>query len=142
MNPLSGKISSNSGATDAKKMLERLEMATNFAVRKGQTVFRGWKLREGNDYLKKGIAAKDLQANIMQKGVDLHIGIDIARLSIKERVRAIAVITGDADMIPAFQLAREEGVRVYLACLGQSVTRDLIVNTDCLIQDAEDLNNA
>ncbi len=49
---------------------------------------------------------------IEQKGVDLRIGLDIARLSLRRMVDIIVVVTGDSDMVPAFKFARREGIRV------------------------------
>ncbi len=79
------------------------------------------------------IQAADLVPNITQKGVDLRIGMDIARLSLREMVRAIVVVTGDSDLIPAFKFARREGVRVYLECLGHGVRRDLKAHVDIVL---------
>ena len=54
------------------------------------------------------------------KGVDLRIGLDIARLSLRRLVDVIVVVTGDSDMVLAFKFARREGVRVYLDHMGQA----------------------
>jgi uncharacterized LabA/DUF88 family protein len=45
-------------------------------------------------------------------------------------VRAIVVVTGDSDLIPAFKFARREGIRVHLDCLGHGVRRELKVHAD------------
>ncbi|MEM3488274.1 MAG: NYN domain-containing protein, partial [Nitrososphaerota archaeon] len=50
----------------------------------------------------------------IQKGVDILLAIDIVKLSLKDRVRHIALISGDADYVPAVELARNEGVKIYL----------------------------
>ena len=39
----------------------------------------------------------DLVPNVSQEGVDLRIGLDIARLALREMVQAIVVVTGDSD---------------------------------------------
>ncbi len=49
-----------------------------------------------------------------QKGVDILMVIDIVKLTLKDRVCHIAIITGYADYVPAFKLARDEGVKIYL----------------------------
>jgi uncharacterized LabA/DUF88 family protein len=72
----------------------------------------------------------DLVPNVSQKGVDLGIGLDIARLALREMVQAIVVVTGDSDLIPAFKFARREGIRVYLDTLGHGVRRDLKAHAD------------
>ncbi|MBN9305065.1 hypothetical protein [Devosia sp. 67-54] len=65
--------------------------------------------------------------------MDLRIGLDIARLSLRQLVRVLVVVTGDSDMIPAFKFARREGVRVYLDHMGHGVKRDLKAHTDLVL---------
>ncbi|PYI80036.1 MAG: hypothetical protein DME26_22395 [Verrucomicrobia bacterium] len=80
---------------------------TNFAVRRGEVVAHGWKL--GNNAFKSMIknprppSARDLVPDLEQKGVDLRIGLDIARLALRERVDIIVVVSGDSDLVPAFR---------------------------------------
>ena len=71
--------------------------------------------------------------NIEQKGVDLRIGLDIARLALREMVGTLVVVTGDSDFIPAFKFARREGVRVYLHHMGHNISRELKVHTDLIL---------
>jgi len=73
----------------------------------------------------------DLHVVIEQKGVDLRLGLDIARLALLRLVDVIVVVTGDRDLVPAFRFARREGLRVYLDHMGSSfVHRDLIAHAD------------
>jgi len=81
----------------------------------------------------RAIQANDLIPNIEQKGVDLRIGLDIARLSLGKLVDIIVVVTGDSDMVPAFKFARREGVRVYLDHLGHGVKRTLKAHVDVVL---------
>jgi uncharacterized LabA/DUF88 family protein len=81
----------------------------------------------------RAVAPGDLVPNISQKGVDLRIGLDIARLALRELVRAVVVVTGDSDLVPAFKFARREGVRVFLECLGHGVRRDLRAHVDIVL---------
>ena len=109
-------------------------MQANFALRSGETAVNGWSL--GSSALKsmtanpRALVARDLIPNIEQKGVDLRIGLDIARLSLCKMVDIIVVVTGDSDMVPAFKFARREGVRVYLDHMGHGVKRDLKAHCD------------
>jgi len=80
-----------------------------------------------------GIRASDLVPDLRQKGVDLRMGLDIARLSLRRLVDVIAVVTGDSDLVPAFRFARREGIRVYLDHLGAPVMRDLKAHTDLVL---------
>lgn len=77
--------------------------------------------------------ASDLRLRIAQKGVDMRIGLDIARMTLRERVEAIVVVTGDSDFIPAFKFARREGVRVYLDPMGGAVKRSLKAHADVVL---------
>ena len=98
--------------------------------------FRGWVLSEsGLDKVNKVKASKkqqqvkagsatltanylknidlheyDITPNFEQKAVDIKIGLDIAWLSSKRIVDALALVTGDTDFIPAMK-AYSFGVR-------------------------------
>jgi uncharacterized LabA/DUF88 family protein len=117
---------------------QSLEMQPDFALRNGETSVHGWAL--GDAALKnikqngsRKINANDLVPNIEQKGVDLRIGLDIARLSLCKLADVIVVVTGDSDIIPAFKFARREGVRVYLDHMGHGVKRDLKAHADLVL---------
>lgn len=83
------------------------------------------------------LTADDLQPNFQQKGVDLRIGLDIARLSLRGIVDTIVLVAGDSDFIPALKFARREGLRVYLEDVGSRFVKqelrahsDLVLGTD------------
>lgn len=145
--PASGKLKNpiDQNALDLAKtgnytsnvsLQQALEMQPDFALRSGDTAVHGWKVgpRALAALAKKprAIAAEDLVPSIEQKGVDLRIGLDIARLSLRRLVDIIVVVTGDSDMIPAFKFARREGVRVYLDHMGHGVKRELKAHTDAV----------
>lgn len=114
-----------------------LEVEPNFALRMGESAIHGWTI--GNAALSsmakkpRPLAPKDMVPNIEQKGVDLRIGLDIARLALREMVSDIVVVTGDSDLIPAFKFARREGCRVYLDHMGHGVKRELKVHADLVL---------
>lgn len=81
----------------------------------------------------RSLEEADFVPDIEQRGVDLRIGLDIARLSLRGLVRTIVVVTGDSDFIPAFKFARREGVRVILAHMDHGVKRELRAHTDGMI---------
>ncbi|TGS85178.1 NYN domain-containing protein [Mesorhizobium sp. M3A.F.Ca.ET.174.01.1.1] len=60
----------------------------------------------------------DFSLDINQKGVDIRIGLDMARLALRTCVRALVVVTADSDFVPAFKFVRREGVKVMLCTLG------------------------
>lgn len=139
-NPLSGKaynFGSHETHTKNHQLQESLAQAPDVAVRRGEAVFRGWKLRQtvltafAEGTRKAGpLDAKDLAPDIQQKGVDLRIGLDVALLSIKRIVDTIVLVTGDADMVPAMKFARREGLRVYLDTMGHGVRPLLTEHAD------------
>lgn len=138
--PLSGE-KLNLADTDVykrnKAYLQKLELQTDFSLRSGELSAHGYKLgRQAmtDPKLKERLLVEDdFVPDIEQKGVDLRIGLDIVRLSLRELVRTIVVVTGDSDFIPAFKFARREGVRVVLAHMGHGVKRDLRAHTDAII---------
>lgn len=128
-------LSQNSNFRESERLLKTLELQPDFALRLGEAVTRGWRLgtaamRNIARVAARPLEPRDLVPNIAQKGVDLRIGLDIARLALREQVRVIVVVTGDADMVPAFKFARREGVRVYLDHMGNPITRDLKAHAD------------
>lgn len=117
---------------------QALELQPDMALRMGETIIHGWEL--GHAALKdietngaRSVTDRDFVPNIEQKGVDLRIGLDIARLAIRQLVDTIVVVTGDSDMVPAFKFARREGLRVYLDHLGHGVKRELKAHVDVVI---------
>ncbi len=121
-----------------QSLQQGLEMQADFALRVGELSVSGWTLgRTALHRIKQNgprvLTARDMVPKIEQKGVDLRIGLDIARLSLRGIVSAIVVVTGDSDIIPAFKFARREGVRVYLDHMGHGVKRDLKAHTDAIL---------
>ena len=51
---------------------------------------------------------------LIQKQVDVMMALDIATLSLKHLITEAKIISGDADLIPAIQIAKNEGVVVEL----------------------------
>jgi uncharacterized LabA/DUF88 family protein len=139
-NPVDGSTI-NLGHTEvharALGLLAALELAPNVAVRLGDVSVHGWQLRphalESMARMRRTLTSDDLVLDIEQKGVDLRIGLDIARLSLQKLVTSIVVVTGDSDMIPAFKFARREGLRVYLDHLGGPVKRELKAHVDVVL---------
>lgn len=140
INPIDGSrldLSSTPEFRHHMSLLDTLELTPNFSVRRGDIMVHGWRL--GNKafagMLKSPRApnAKDMVPDLEQKGVDLRIGLDIARLSLRQMVDILVVVTGDSDLIPAFSFARREGVRVFLDHLGHGVKRELKVHADVVL---------
>jgi uncharacterized LabA/DUF88 family protein len=139
-NPIDGTtidFSQTSQASRNKALLDSLEFQPDFAVRKGSLLRNGWKL--GDVALRnilqsnRQVTARDLVPDIVQKGVDIRIGLDIASIALKKFADVLVLVTGDSDLIPAMKFARKEGMKVYLECMGHPVTRDLKVHADFVL---------
>lgn len=139
-NPISGTtidLGSSPIHSRNTKLFDELELLPNFSLRKGEAVARGWKI--GQQALKRMLktptspTAHDLVPNVQQKGVDLRIGLDIARIALRQTAQVVVVVTGDSDLVPAFKFARREGLRVYLDNLGLPIRRELRAHADIVI---------
>ena len=65
-----------------------------------------------------------------QKRVDVMLAIDLVTLSTKRLIRHALLMTGDSDMLPAVQIAKNEGVVVELFHIERSTHRELIQTVD------------
>lgn len=85
---------------DKRRFFDALQHLPRFTVRQGYLAFRG---RDASG-----------QPIFQQKRVDLQLGLDFALLSGKRQISHAAVVSGDSDLIPAFEVAKAEGVSVWL----------------------------
>ena len=131
------KLGQTPFAKASLSLLDKIELLPNFALRKGETQINGWKLgTQATKNIQKNPRApeaRDFEPDISQKGVDLRIGLDIARLSLQRLVDIIIVVGGDSDFVPAFKFARREGILVYLDHMGHNVSRDLKAHVDFIL---------
>lgn len=82
----------------------------------------------------RALVDDDFNLDIGQKGVDIRIGLDMTRLALRDMVRAVAVLTGDSDFMPAFEFVRREGVKVMLCTMGHAgIRRELRAHADFVI---------
>lgn len=72
----------------------------------------------------------DFQLDVVQKGVDMRLGLDIASMAFKRQVDQIVIVAGDADFIPVAKLARREGIDVILDPMGAHVPAQLEEHVD------------
>ena len=93
------------------------------------------KSRVAKELMKKprDLQDDDFVLDMSQKGVDIRIGMDMARLALREMVRAVVVVTGDTDFVPAFKYVRREGVKVFLETLGGGGRVELRSHADIVI---------
>lgn len=78
--------------------------------------------------------------NIIQKGVDMKLGVDIASVAYKHQVNKIFLIAGDSDFVPAAKLARREGIDFVLNPMGHSIADDLAEHIDGIVTPRFDPN--
>jgi uncharacterized LabA/DUF88 family protein len=83
-----------------RRFFEFLGRMPRFVVREGRLNFRG--------YDSEGIPI------FQQKRIDLMLGLDFALLSGKRQITHAAIIAGDSDLLPALNVAAQEGLAVWL----------------------------
>jgi len=73
---------------------------------------------------------EDFEIDVIQKGVDMRLGLDIASMAFKKQVDQIILIAADADFVPVAKLARREGIDVVLDPMWGSPSKDLLQHVD------------
>ena len=76
------------------------------------------------------LQSKDFSLSVMQKGVDMRIGVDISSLAFKKQVDRIILISGDSDFVPAAKQARREGIDFILDPMRSPIKDDLYEHID------------
>lgn len=74
----------------------------------------------------------DFELDVIQKGVDMRLGLDVAAMAFKKQVDQIVMVAADGDFVPAAKLARREGIDVVLDAMGGRAAHDLIQHADGL----------
>jgi len=127
-------------AKQAQSLYDLLELRPGFALRMGETRLNPlhWKLKPKSvkqiSENPRELEDRDFVLDINQKGVDIRIGLDMARLALRDMVRAVVVVTGDSDFVPAFKFVRREGVKVMLCTLGhKGARRELKAHADFVL---------
>jgi uncharacterized LabA/DUF88 family protein len=133
----------NSGETErfrqSQSLFDQLVLKPSFALRMGQVGIAPthWKLKGKvpRELVRKPrpLADDDFVVDAQQKGVDMRIGMDMARLALREMVRQVVVVTGDSDFVPAFKFVRREGIRVILDLMGENGRVELKQNSDIVL---------
>lgn len=119
--------------------IQELKSKRKFAIRLGTLSTERLEYRLKSEPFKKlckgsisvdDLTDNDMELHIVQKGVDMKIGIDIASLAYKRQVDQIIFISGDSDFVPAAKLARREGIDFILDHMGQHIKPDLNEHID------------
>ena len=126
-------------AVEQRNLFGSIKKTPNFALRLGKTIWKNneWALQPGKlkALLSKMISIENLQEDdfhpiIIQKAVDMKIGLDITLIAIKRLADLMIIITGDADIVPALKFARREGMQVCLDPLRHPVQPELAEHVD------------
>lgn len=122
-------LASTSRFRQSQSLFDQLIMKPGFALRMGEARLSREKWRIGTPALReikqspRALIDADFDLDIGQKGVDMRIGMDMARLALRNVVRAVVVVTSDSDFVPAFKFVRREGVKVILETFGHTHIR-------------------
>lgn len=123
-------------------MLDELKRTAFFAVRLGETNFRGWKVDrwalKSEDQKTSKINSGNVKPNVQQKGVDMRIALDMSSMSLKKQAEVFALVTGDSDFVPIIKFARKEGRQIYLYTLGHGVKQTMYEHSDLLVPNQYD----
>ncbi len=86
--------------------------------------FRMGRLQVQRDEKGDVIKKSDGYPLLKQKGVDMALGIDVAKLASTKQIQRIVLIAGDSDFVPALNAAKLEGVLVTLYYSRSGVIHD------------------
>lgn len=140
--PVSGEplnLAASERFRHSQSLYDALVLKPHMALRMGRVDLtpQKWKLKP--KVAKELVAApraltdEDFSLDMGQKGVDMRIGMDMARLALRQMIRAVVVVTGDSDFVPAFKFVRREGVKVILEPLGRSGRLELRAHADIVL---------
>jgi len=122
------------------ELFEELKKKRKFAIRLGHIQeFNEWvidpvksKLLLSKKIEVDSLSENDVRFNMVQKGVDIKIGVDIASLAYKKLVHKIILISGDCDFVAAAKLARREGIDFVLDSMRNHIAPSLFEHIDGL----------
>lgn len=139
--PVSGKAIDLSRSPEAEfrfQFHDELTKVRKVALRLGQLNERHSAWRPKPDAVKQWLqdgeswqpTDNDFELDVVQKGVDMRLGLDVASMAAKGRVDQIVMVAADADFIPAIKTARREGIDVVVDLMGGSTSKELLRHVD------------
>ncbi|MBM3555563.1 MAG: NYN domain-containing protein [Alphaproteobacteria bacterium] len=140
--PISGRsfdLATTERYRAAQSLFDQLVLKPNFALRMGEVRLspRKWRIKQSVVgalvSAPRAFVDADFELDLAQKGVDMRVGMDMARLALRELVRTIVNVTGDSDFVPVFKFVRREGVRVILEPMGSNVRVELRQHADIVL---------
>lgn len=147
-NPVSGRLIDFSKSDEYEfriDFLEELKKKRKIALRLGVLEDRNrWIIKplKTKELLSGRIKVDDLEEkdvyyDVIQKRVDIKIGLDIASMTLKKQVDQIILISGDNDFVPAAKFARREGVDFILDPMWNPIKPHLFEHIDGLVSKIE-----
>lgn len=109
--PVSGRPYEFAGSDAWLKDLASRDL---FAVRRGILKFRGW-IPKKTPLSADQLDDEHFAPSFEQKGVDMRIGLDVAKFCETKAAARIVLMSGDTDCVPALKYARIAGLRTVLA---------------------------
>lgn len=70
------------------------------------------------------------EGSFEQKRVDIWIAVDLVRLSFSHQITKAVVVSGDSDLVPAIEAAKDAGVVVQLWYSRRAVHNELLQTAD------------
>ncbi len=102
---------------NADRFYYRLRGIPNLELRLGRLEFRG--------------RSETGEPIFQQKRVDIQLAVDLLTLAFSRQIATAVVIAGDSDFIPAFEAAKNQGVRIVLGYgIKNPAHRDLVAKAD------------
>lgn len=95
-------LSANAAYQMSVRFIQGMQGQDYVAIRKGKLKFRGFK------------DAECKKIDVVQKQVDMLLGLDIAHVSYNKLADRIMVFCADTDIIPALKTARINGLQVIV----------------------------
>jgi uncharacterized LabA/DUF88 family protein len=133
------KLAETERFRQSQSLFSQLLLKPNVALRTGTVNVSSYQWRLKPSVAKQLIRQPrpllddDFLIDAHQKGVDMRVGMDMARLALRDMVRTIIVVTGDSDFVPAFKFVRREGVRVILDLMGENGRVELKQHSDIVL---------
>ncbi len=102
------------------KLLHDISVSPYIALRLGELKMQGFTDRG--------------KPNIVQKQVDMLMGLDISHVSYKRLVDKIIVFCKDTDIVPALKCARTNGIEVIVVDIaeGYKIGNKILKHSDCV----------
>ncbi len=91
--------------------LDELASRDYFVVRTGVLKFRGWKPKQ-LPLPSNGLSDQDFRPDFEQKGLDLRLGLDMAKVVETQSCDRLILVSADTDLIPAMQIVRQSAIQM------------------------------